>query len=114
VARILIVEDEVLIAELLVMYVEELGHEVVGPAATVDQALSLLIANPPQLAIIDCSLGTQESTPIAVALVEKNLPFAFATGRGANALPEGFKTRPFIGKPYSLEDIERVLAKLTA
>jgi DNA-binding response OmpR family regulator len=112
VARILIVEDEALIAELLVMYIEELGHEAVGPVATVDQALSILKSDPPQLAILDCSLGSEESTPIAEALAKDNLPFAFATGRGADALPQGFKTRPVIPKPYMFEDVERVLAKL--
>ena len=113
-ARILIVEDEALIAELLVMYIDELGHETVGPAGTVDQALSLLKTDPPQFAILDCTLGSEESTPIAEALAKVNLPFAFATGRGVNALPEGFKDRPVIPKPYLFEDIERVLAKLSA
>lgn len=111
-ARILIVEDEPLIAELLAMYVEELGHEVVGPAATVDAALSILKSDPPAFAILDCSLGQEESTPIAEALNSNNLPFAFATGRGVHALPEKFKTRPMIAKPYIFEDVERVLSSL--
>jgi DNA-binding response OmpR family regulator len=112
VARILIVEDEALIAELLAMYVEELGHEVVGPAATIDQALSILTNDRPQLAILDCALGHQESTPVAEYLAKENLPFAFATGRGADALPAAFKTRPMIAKPYIFEDVERVLTQL--
>jgi DNA-binding response OmpR family regulator len=114
VARILIVEDEALIAELLVMYIEELGHQVIGPAATIAHALSIVKDDPPQLAILDCALGAQDSTPIAEALAKENLPFAFATGRGVDALPIGFKERPVISKPYIFEDVERVLAKLTS
>ena len=111
-ARILIVEDEALIAELLIMYLEELGHQVIGPAPTVDQALSLLKADRPELAILDCALGQQESTPVAEILARENIPFAFATGRGADALPSGFRDRPVIAKPYIYEDVERILAKL--
>jgi DNA-binding response OmpR family regulator len=111
-ARILIVEDEALIAELLGMYVEELGHAVVGPAATVQHALSLLNAGRPDCAILDCALGTQESTPVAEELAKAEVPFAFATGRGADALPKDFKQRPMITKPYIFEDIERVLAAM--
>lgn len=113
-ARILIVEDEALIAELLAMYIEELGHEVVGPAATIDQAFLILNSNPPDLAILDCALGQHESTPIAEALSAKNLPFAFATGRGAASLPTNFKSRPMITKPYVYEDVERVVGALTS
>lgn len=94
------------------MYIEELGHEVVGPAATIDQAFSILNSTPPDLAILDCALGQQESTPIAEALSAKNLPFAFATGRGAGSLPANFKNRPMITKPYVYEDVERVVGAL--
>jgi DNA-binding response OmpR family regulator len=113
-ARILIVEDEALIAELLAMYVEELGHEVVGPAATVDDALKIIETDPPAVAILDCSLAHQDSTPVAEALSKRKLPFAFATGRGADSLPQAFQDRPMIPKPYVFEDIERVLKQLIA
>lgn len=111
-ARILIVEDEPLIAELLAMYVEELGHQVVGPAATVEAALAILEKTPPAFAILDCGLGRQESTPVAEALAKQNLPFAFATGRGVEALPAQFRNSPIIPKPYVYEDVERVLSGL--
>jgi len=111
-ARILIVEDEALIAELLAMYIEEIGHETIGPAGTVAQALSLLNGERPACAILDCALGREESTPIAETLTKAGIPFAFATGRGADALPEGFKQRPMISKPYVFEDVERVLSAM--
>jgi DNA-binding response OmpR family regulator len=113
-ARILIVEDEALIAELLAMYVEELGHEVVGPAATVEDALKIVETEPPAVAILDCSLANKDSTPVAALLTERNVPFAFATGRGVDSLPAAFKDRPMIPKPYVFEDIERVLKQIIA
>jgi DNA-binding response OmpR family regulator len=112
VARILIVEDEVLIAQLLAMYIEDLGHEVVGPVATVGEALTILNSNPPACAIIDCTLGNQECTPIAEALSRATLPFAFATGRGIDALPAEFKAQPMISKPFIFEDVERVVSSM--
>jgi len=96
------------------MYVEELGHEVVGPVGTVEAALSVINAEPPAFAILDCSLSNRDSTPVAEALAKQNLPFAFATGRGAHALPENFRERPLIAKPYIYEDVERVLSSLKA
>ncbi|MBS0232116.1 MAG: response regulator [Proteobacteria bacterium] len=111
-AQILIVEDEALIAQLLAMYVEDLGHEVIGPAATVDEALAMLNARRPAFAIIDCTLGHEECTPIADALSKANLPFAFATGHGIDALPVTYKSLPVISKPFIFEDVERVLSSL--
>jgi DNA-binding response OmpR family regulator len=113
-ARILIVEDEILIAELLAMYIEDLGHEVIGPATTIDQALSILSADRPEYAFLDCTLGQQDSAPIAETLAKDNVPFAFATGRGVEALPTDFKAQPMISKPYAFEDVERLLAALTS
>jgi DNA-binding response OmpR family regulator len=112
-ARILIVEDEALIGELLAMYIEQLGHEVLGPASTVGQALTILENDRPAFSILDCSLGQQESTPVAEALAREGIPFAFATGRGPEALPEDFKRQPMIMKPYVFEDVQRVLASVS-
>ena len=111
-ARILIVEDEALIAELLAMYIEEMGYQSIGPAATVAQALLLLEAERPACAILDCSLGQEESAPVAEALESAGIPFAFATGRGPGSLPARFSQRPRISKPYVFEDVQRVLASI--
>lgn len=111
-ARILIVEDEALIAELLAMYIEEMGYQSIGPAATVAQALALVDGEPPTCAILDCLLGHEDSAPVAKALANAGIPFAFATGRGPGSLPDGFKQRPMINKPYIFEDVQRVLTSI--
>jgi DNA-binding response OmpR family regulator len=107
-ARFLIVEDEPLIAALLAGYIEDLGHDVLGPAATVSEALSIIDAHHPEFTILDFTLGREESAPVADALVKRNLPFAFATGHGSSALPERFRSAQLITKPYAFEDVQRL------
>jgi CheY-like chemotaxis protein len=107
-ARFLIVEDEPLIAALLAGYVEDLGHDVLGPVATVSEALSLIDAHQPEFTILDFTLGREESAPVADALVQRNLPFAFATGHGFKALPDRFRSAQLISKPYVFEDVQRL------
>ena len=109
-ARILIVEDEALIAEFLGCMSKSWGTRSSALRATVEHALSLLNDGRPDCAILDCALGPQESTPVAEELAKAAVPFAFATGRGADSLPKDFKQRPMITKPYIFDDVERVLA----
>jgi CheY-like chemotaxis protein len=108
-ARILIVEDEALIAELLSSYLDELGHSTIGPATSVREALALVAVDQPDFSFLDLSLGREQSFPIADELQRRNLPFAFATGYGAITLPECFKASRVLTKPYAFEDIQRVL-----
>jgi DNA-binding response OmpR family regulator len=108
-ARILIVEDEALIAELLFSYLDELGHAAIGPATSVCQALALVARDLPDFSFLDLVLGREKSFPIAEDLQRRNLPFAFATGFGAAEIPEQFKGSPVVAKPYAFEEIQRVL-----
>lgn len=111
-AKILVVEDEFLIAAMLTDYIEELGHEVIGPAATVAEALSLIAATPPRFAILDLTLGREQSLPVADALDDARCDFVFATGHGASALPDRFRNRKALRKPFLLEDVKRAVAHI--
>lgn len=111
-ARILVVEDEFLIASMLQDCIEELGHEVVGPAATVAEALKLIERQPPEFAILDLTLGKEQSLPVADALDLNNCKFAFATGHGAGMLPDRFKTKPALRKPFMFEDVKKLVADI--
>lgn len=104
-ARILIVEDEALVAELLSSYLDELGHVTLGPVATVREALALVETNLPDFSFLDLTLGRDQCFPIADDLHRRNLPFAFTTGYGAGAIPERFKGARFLAKPYAFEEI---------
>ncbi|TDK32131.1 response regulator [Rhizobium deserti] len=112
---VLIVEDDYLIAMDLKLMLEELGWQVIGPAATVHNALALLEKEPPAVALLDVSLGDELVTPVAELLKQRAIPFAVAT---AYAKPEQYggpllAAVPNVGKPAGQRRLQAVLAELT-
>lgn len=103
--KILLVEDEMLIALLLEDMVTELGFEVVGPAMRLQSALALAREETFDLAIVDINLANEKSFPIADALRERGIPFIFATGYGTNGLDEAYRGTRTIQKPFESEDL---------
>jgi DNA-binding NarL/FixJ family response regulator len=81
-AKILIVDDEPLITAMMEDWLSELGHLVVGPAHNLATAMELA-ASEIDVAIVDVSLGKDNSYPLVEALISRGLPFALATGYGA-------------------------------
>ena len=76
-------------------------------------AAHLLVSAPGvDAAILDIQLGDHSSVSIAAALHSKGLPFAFASGYGADGVPEGFRNYPVLQKPFTIEELERCLATL--
>jgi len=82
---ILIVEDEALIALDLAAAVEEFDGRVIGPVATVAEALSLLEQGVVAAAVLDANLADRDVTPIALRLIEQVVPFVIHTGTGLPA-----------------------------
>lgn len=76
-ASVLVVEDEFLIAMNLQAILEESGYRVVGPAASVEQALQLLTLDLPDAAVLDVSLRGEIVTPVAAALRHAEVPFVY-------------------------------------
>jgi len=109
-ARVLIVDDEPLIAMLAQDWLEDLGHQTVGPAHDLKTALALT-AEPMDAAILDVSLGAEKSYEIARRLTAHAIPFAFATGHAPGEAKEfaGALTLP---KPYSFETFSGVVSAL--
>lgn len=107
--RVLVVEDEPIVAMCLEDQLEELGCITVGPAATLAAGLSLAEKAPIDAAILDINLAGERSDIIAELLRKRGIPFAFASGYGA--APEGFSV-PLIGKPYRTDDIRATLQKI--
>ncbi len=105
--NILVVEDSYLIAVGLTRQLTDLGHTVVGPAASVDEALRLLSQQPVDAAILDISLGNNTtSEPIARRLVELGRPFIFLTGHSAHhAVPAQFNAHPRLLKPVDEDEL---------
>lgn len=111
--RVLLVEDEWLIACGLQEMVEELGYEVVGPVPTVLQALALVEQEPVNLAILDVNLGLGiKSFPIAKALKGKRIPFLFVSGYHERDLPAEFSDAIVCSKPYTEETLRKSLIKI--
>lgn len=108
--RVLVVEDEPVVAMCLEDILDGLGCEPVGPAGRVAEGLALAEREEIGAAILDINLAGERSTPIAEALRRRGVPFAFASGYGA--VPEGFETWPLIAKPYREADIDAALRAL--
>jgi CheY-like chemotaxis protein len=101
--RVFVVEDEVMIRMMVVDMLEELGHTVSAEAGRLDQALQLAQSTEFDLAILDVNLDGKIVTPVALLIEGRGLPIIFATGYGAAGLPEEFKGRPALQKPFEFE-----------
>lgn len=111
--RILIVEDEPLIAMMLEDFLEALDKQVAGTADTVEAALALVAAGDIDAAILDVNLrGGETSWPIADALAAAGVPFLLATGGSGDMIAEQHRHRPVLGKPFTMDGVERALAAL--
>lgn len=110
--RILVVEDEALVAMLLEDALTDAGCTVLGPAASVAQALFLLQHNRPEAAVLDLNLAGETSEPVADALAALGVPFLVATGYGAEGLPPNHRDAPVLAKPYDPVELTDTLARL--
>lgn len=105
--RVLIVEDEAMIAMLLQDMLEEMGCVVAATAASLDDALRAAAADPLDLAILDVNLGGTETYPVADALRRRGVPYVFSTGYGASTLHPDHQDRPTLQKPFVESDLMR-------
>ena len=112
--RILVVEDEALVAMLVEDALLDAGAAVLGPAATVAEALALLDREPtpPDAAVLDLNLAGETSTPVADVLAARGIPFVVATGYGASGLPSGHAHVPVLAKPYDPDELTAALRRL--
>jgi CheY-like chemotaxis protein len=111
--RVLVVEDEFLIALDIEQILAGLGCIVIGPAPSVARALALIDREAPDFAILDVNLGRERSAPVAEALRARGVPFALATGHNSRQLPEAvFLDAPHLGKPLDHHLLVRALARL--
>jgi PAS domain S-box-containing protein len=112
--RVLIVEDEALIAMVAVDYLEEAGCIVVGPASTIEAALALVQSSAIDAALLDGNLGGRPVDEIAAALTRQNVPFAFVTGYGRDALPPAFRDAVTVEKPFAQHQLVAALERILA
>jgi DNA-binding response OmpR family regulator len=111
-SRILILEDEPLIAMLLRDWMGDLGCEAVGPAHDVTDALMLIQRDTPDAAILDISLAAENCYPVADVLRARRVPYAFATGRAGSEIPPQHAGAPLILKPFVFKRVSEVITKI--
>jgi len=99
--RVLVVEDEVLVAMDIETALTEAGMEIAGRAATLPQARRLIAELNYDAVLLDGNLGGSPVDDLAEALAQRDVPFAFATGYGRDGVPKAFRDRPLLSKPFS-------------
>lgn len=112
--RILIVEDEPIVAMDLQGVLEDGGCEVVGPATTVEDAVRIISRAHADAALLDANLHGQRVDRVAAALQQREIPFAFVTGYTRDALPASYQTIPVLAKPCTASDVYTTLQTLLA
>jgi DNA-binding NarL/FixJ family response regulator len=110
--RVMVVDDDSLLALDLEIFLQDEGCVVVGPAPTADAALALIAAGPPDLAILDIDLNGDTSVPIADALAARGVDFLFISGHSRSMLPAAHSERLLLAKPWSEAGLRGALIKL--
>lgn len=107
--KVLIIEDESIVAMMIEDLIVDMGHEVVGTAGRLEQALSLVQDLAVDFAIVDVNLNGQFTYPVAEVLKSRGVPFVFATGYGVSGLKDEWKQSPVLQKPFQPEDLTRAI-----
>lgn len=110
--RVLVVEDEAMVAFLIEDMLRDLGHEVAAVVSRIHEALDLAKMGTFDLAIIDVNLDGKPSYPIAELLRERSIPIIFATGYGSKGLNSDFAGTPVLAKPFVMGDLQKMLQQL--
>ncbi len=110
--RVLIVEDNYILAESIQWALGGMGCRVVGPAPTSERALSLLATHEVDAAVLDIDLRGCSSVPVAEYLRSQGIPFLFLTGYdSATVLPEAFHGQRCLNKPVDPEEVADALSQ---
>ncbi|MEH6676557.1 response regulator [Phenylobacterium sp.] len=111
-AKVLVLEDEWLIAEQIGTAITGAGYEIVGPVGRVRQAMDLLEREAVDLAVLDINVHEDRSFEVAGRLAAKATPFVFLSGYSDLEIPCGFSDRPLLQKPVDPDNLCRLLGRL--
>jgi CheY-like chemotaxis protein len=110
--RLLLVEDEALIALMLEDMVESMGFAVTALAPRVALGVALAESGQFDAAILDVNVAGENVEPVAERLAARGVPFIFATGYGEAGVPLRYRDRPVVAKPFRVEQLEAALQKV--
>jgi CheY-like chemotaxis protein len=111
--RVLIVEDEMLVAMNIEDMLLALGHEVAGLASRLAPALALAGEAEIDAAVLDVNLAGERSFPVADLLDQRGIPYLFATGYGLSGIEERYRGRTVLQKPFRMADLGAALSTAT-
>ena len=112
--RILVAEDQILVAMYYEDMLTDLGCEVLGPMSTVAAALQVAESQPLDGAILDIRMRSEDSFPVARVLKARAVPFFFITGHSEAVLPDDLKGVPCLTKPVSMQAFSALVRALFA
>src|ERR1700743_484336 len=104
---VFLVEDEVMIRMMVADMLEELGYRVSAEAGEINEAIKLAQSAEFDIAILDVNVNGKVISPVAEMMKARNRPFIFSTGYGSSGLPEQYRDRPALQKPFQLETLAR-------
>ena len=110
--RVLVVEDEFLLADDLTRSLHAEGAVVVGPAPTVEQALNLLQGGGVDAAVLDVNLRDSVIYPVLRTLEQREIPFLLTTGYDEAVVPEQYRKAPRVSKPYDIAEVVQHLVTM--
>ena len=106
---VFLVEDEVMIRMMVADMLEELGYRVAAEAGEINEAVKLAQTVDFDFAILDVNVNGKVISPVADLIKARGRPFIFATGYGSSGLPEEYRDRPALQKPFQLETLARMI-----
>jgi CheY-like chemotaxis protein len=108
-ARILVVEDEVMISMMIEDMLDDLGYAIAGLAARVADAMRLAEQDGISAALLDVNLAGERVYPVADKLLARGIPIVFLTGYGASGIDTKYARYPVLAKPFDRERLRAVL-----
>ncbi|MGP9810826.1 response regulator [Rhodopseudomonas sp. NSM] len=106
---VFLVEDEAMIRMMVVDMLEELGFSVAAETGEINEAVMLAGTTEFDVAILDVNVNGKVISPVADVLTARNRPFIFATGYGTQGVPENYRDRPALQKPFQIESLKLLL-----
>ncbi len=114
VMKILVVEDNLMISLDICFFLEDSGHEIVGPAHSLSEAVSLASKASFDLALLDIDLGDEEVWNAANIIQDAGIPLAFVSGRiPGDRTPDRFVSSTYIPKPFCRETVQKFIQSVT-
>ncbi|MDB5518846.1 MAG: hypothetical protein JWQ17_5604 [Tardiphaga sp.] len=108
-ASVFLVEDEVMIRMMVADMLEELGYSIAAEAGEINEAIRLAQSAEFDIAILDVNVNGKVISPVASVIEARKRPFIFATGYGAQGLPEEYRNRPALQKPFQMETLAQMI-----